>query len=685
MIKKVFQVNQRGRIKWFFILITLLVVFGAVVDAGAYYNKASDWVANRTNNIVKLPKTKDIPFRLGLDLQGGTHLIYQADMSKVPSGDQVSALEGVRDVIEKRVNAFGVSEPLVQTNVSGDEYRVIVELAGIKDVNQAIEMIGETPLLEFKEESTEGRQLTAEEKTKMTEFNAEAEKKAESVLGKVISGGDFAALAKEYSDDTNTKENGGSLGWISESSDPGIIANVKSLTAGKTSTDLVRASNGFDIYRLNEKRKKTNPFDDKQIEKEVKASHILLCYTGAEGCSKEISKEAAYAKIKEIKAKATPANFATLAKEFSNDPGAANGGDLGWFNKTAMVEPFANTVFAQKVGEISYVVETKFGYHIIWKQGERDMEEYNVSRIFTRTMTEQDLLGAEQNWKNTELTGKNLKRASVQFDPNTSQPQVSLEFDDEGAKFFETITERNVNKQVAIFLDGDIISSPNVNEKITGGKAVISGSFNIKEAKLLAQRLNAGALPVPINLIGQQTVGASLGNESLQTSLKASFIGLIFIAIFMILYYRFAGVLAIISLLVYGILLAMLFKIWPVTITLSGIAGFVLSMGIAVDANVLIFERLKEELRNGKPLSLAIREAFNRAWPSIRDGNLSTLITCFILIQMSTSTVKGFAITLGLGIVVSIFAAIVFTRLLFELLPIAWFENNKWLVGAVKK
>ncbi|MBU4217113.1 protein translocase subunit SecD [Patescibacteria group bacterium] len=685
MIKKVFQPSQRGKVWRSFILVTLLVIFAAVIDAGAYYNRATDWVAGKTHNVVQLPKTKEIPFRLGLDLQGGTHLVYQADMSKVPSGDQVVALEGVRDVIEKRVNAFGVSEPLVQTNSSGGDYRVIVELAGIKDVNQAIKMIGETPLLEFKEEGTEAPQLDKAGQDKIDTFNKEAEKRAESVLGKVISGGDFAALAKEFSEDTNTKDNGGDLGWINESTDPGIVAKVKDMTVGKTSSDLVRAANGFDIYKLEEKRKKTNPFDDKQIEKEVKASHILICYTGSEGCTKEISKEAAYAKIKEIKAKATPKNFASLAKEYSNDPGAANGGDLGWFGKAAMVEPFSDAVFAQKVGEISFVVETKFGYHIILKEGERESYEYKVSRIFTRSMTPQDVAGTDKNWKNTELSGKNLKRASVQFDPNSNQPQVSLEFDEQGAKFFEDITARNVNKQVAIFLDGYVISSPNVNEKISGGKAVISGSFNIQEAKLLAQRLNAGALPVPINLVGQQTVGASLGNESLRTSLRAGVIGLIFIAVFMILYYRFAGILSVISLFVYGVLLLAIFKIWPVTMTLSGIAGIVLSMGIAVDANVLIFERLKEEMRSGKPLSMAIRESFNRAWPSIRDGNLSTLITCFVLIQLSTSTVKGFAITLGLGVVVSMFSAIIFTRLLFDLLPVSWFENNKWLVGAVKK
>lgn len=249
---------------------------------------------------------------------------------------------------------------------------------------------------------------------------------------------------------------------------------------------------------------------------------------------------------------------------------------------------------------------------------------------------------------------------------------------------FADITERNVGKPVAIFLDGFIISQPTVNEKITGGKAVISGRFNIQEAKLLAQRLNAGALPVPIKLINQQTVGASLGKASLNSSLVAGIVGLIIVAVFMLFVYRLPGFMAVISLIFYGILILFLFKVWPVTLTLAGLAGFILSIGMAVDANVLIFERLKEELCSGSVLEIALKNAFDRAWPSIRDGNVSTLITCFILIQFSTSIVKGFAITLGLGIIISMFSAIVITRLLLKLIPENWLENKVWLIGSIK-
>ena len=230
-------------------------------------------------------------------------------------------------------------------------------------------------------------------------------------------------------------------------------------------------------------------------------------------------------------------------------------------------------------------------------------------------MTAQDVTGSEAQWKNTELTGKNLKGASVQFNSNSSYPEVSLEFDAEGAKMFEDITARNINKPVAIFLDNYAISTPTVNEKITGGKAVISGKFGVEEAKLLAQRLNAGALPVPIELINQSTVGATLGNTSLLASLKAGLFGFLLVALFMIIIYRFPGFLSVIALSFYGILVLAIFKLLSITLTLAGLAGFILSIGIAVDANVLIFERLKEELRKDKPLPTALAESFNRAWP----------------------------------------------------------------------
>ncbi len=660
--EKIFRFTERRRVVQAFVLIMLLVFVAGLVDFGAYYNRAVDWLGDKTAGAVVLPKTKVFPFRLGLDLQGGTHLVYEADMSQIDPADRASALEGVRDVIERRVNAFGVSEPIVQTNrTASGEYQVIVELAGVKDVSEAIKMIGETPLLEFKEQAEGEPKLTDEEQKKLDEYNKKAEEKAQEVLGKALKGGDFAALAREYSEDASTKDKGGDLGWVTEDQRKDLVETAKKLKKGQVS-DLIVTDDSYEIIKLEDKRVKTNPFDNKP-EKEVKAAHILICYQGAERCNSDLTKEEAYKKIKEIKAQATPQNFKELARKYSDDPTAKqNGGELGWFGRGKMVKPFEDTVFNQKVGTISYIVETKFGYHIIYKEDERPIEEYKLRHIFIRKLKPSDIIGDKPNWKNTELTGKYLKRATVQFDPKTGAPQVALEFDSEGAKLFEDITSRNVGKQVAIFLDGYVISAPTVNEKITGGKAVISGKFNLKEAKLLARRLNEGALPVPIKLVSQQTVGASLGHRSVQDSLRAGLIGLVLVALFMIVVYRLPGFISVLSLLVYGILVMAIFKLWPVTLTLAGVAGFVLSIGMAVDANVLIFERLKEELAKGKPVGVAIEEAFLRAWPSIRDGNVSTLITCFILIQFSTSIVKGFAITLGIGVLVSMFSAIIVTK-----------------------
>ncbi len=685
IVQKIFEPSARGKIWRIFILIIITTVFAGLVDGSVYYNQVVDKISAKTGQAVQLPKMKEIPFRLGLDLQGGTHLIYQADMSQIDAVDRNSALNGVRDVIEKRVNVFGVSEPLVQTNISGDDYRIIVELAGIKDVNKAIKMIGETPLLEFKEQDDSPRTLTDEEKTNLDEFNTKAKNKAIEILGKVVSGGDFSTLAKEFSEDTQSKDNGGELGWITAVDYPQVVEVVKDFEAGETTKELVEASNGYEIFKLNDKRFKKNPFDETQIEKEVKAAHLLLCYDGIDGCSNGLSKEEAYSKIKKLKAEATPANFSKLVKENSTEPGAdSTGGELGWFGRGKMVKPFEDTVFSQKVGTISYVVETKFGYHIIYKEAEREIKEYNVSHIFIPTMSERDIIGDQNNWKLTKLTGKNLDRARVSFNPNDNTPEVSLEFDAEGSKLFEDITGRNVNKPVAIFLDGEAISTPNVNQKISGGRAVISGKFNIKEAKILAERLNAGALPVPISIITQQTVGASLGKASLSASLKAGIIGLLIVALFMILYYRLPGLLAVISLLFYGLVMLAIFKLLPVTLSLSGMAGLILSIGMAVDANVLIFERLKEEFYNGKPASIAIRDAFIRAWPSIRDGNISTIITSFILYVFTTSVVKGFAITLGIGVIISMISAIYVTKNFLEVFVSDKMAEKAWLFGYKK-
>lgn len=552
------NISSRKKIWLLFIFIVILALFTGLVD----YPKIPDsWPLASFFN-------KFYP-HLGLDLQGGTHLIYQADMSQIQSGDKSSALEGVRDVIERRVNAFGVSEPVVQT---ASNYRLIVELAGVKDVNQAIKMIGETPLLEFKEEGAQqasSTPLSGKELEEVNKYNEEAKKKAEEINKKALTGEDFAQLAKEYSEDPGTKDKGGDLGW--------------------------------------QKRGVFIPEFDKAIFDDLKKG--------------EITKEP---------------------------------------------------------------VLTQFGYHIIKKideRGEGDNEEVLASHILISIKSTENK-AAEPEWINTSLSGKHLKRADVQFDPNSGAPNVSLEFNSEGKDLFKKLTEKNVGKRIAIFLDGGIITAPVVNEVIPEGKAVITGNFTLPEAKQLKQRLNAGALPVPINLISQQTIGATLGNIYMQKSLIAGIIGLIAVAFFMIVYYRLPGLLSIIALGIYSLIALAIFEISPITLTLAGIAGFILSIGMAVDANVLIFERMKEELRLGKPLSFAIEEGFRRAWLSIRDSNFSSIITCIILAWFGSSIIKGFAITLAIGILVSMFSAITTTRTFLRLIGIQRMEKYLWLFGA---
>jgi protein-export membrane protein SecD len=378
------------------------------------------------------------PFRLGLDLQGGAHLVYNADVGAIPSGDANEAMQGLRDVIERRINAFGVSEPVVQTEKSGSQNRLIVELAGVFDINQAIQAIGETPFLEFR---------------------------------------------------------------------------------------------------------------------------IL-------------------------------------------PPGLSES---------------ATTTFASFVP--------------------------------------------------TPLNGRYLKRAVLNFDQTSSFPSIGLEFNSEGSALFEKLTESQVGKPLAIFLDGVPLSAPVVREKISGGQAQITGDFSVDDARQLVRRLNAGALPVPISLISQQSVQSTLGSEALLRSLRAGVYGTIAVMIFMIGWYRLPGLIAVLALGVYSSLVLALFKVIPVTLSSAGIAGFILSIGMAVDANILIFERMKEELREGKSLDVAMTEGFRRAWTSIRDSNVSSLITSVILYYFGTSVVRGFALTLFIGIVVSMFTAITASRLFLRSLP----------------
>ena len=294
-----------------------------------------------------------------------------------------------------------------------------------------------------------------------------------------------------------------------------------------------------------------------------------------------------------------------------------------------------------------------------------------------------DISDNPEEWARTGLTGKNLDSAAVEFDPQSGRPVISLQFDGEGASLFEDITKRNVGRPIAVFLDNELLQAPTVQSTIAGGQAIISGDFSIDDAKLIATRLNSGALPVPIRLIGQQTVGATLGESYLEKSVLAGLIGFLAIFLFMIIFYRLPGLIASVALTIYILLSLAVFKLLSLTLTLAGIAGFILSIGMAVDANILIFERVKEELRLGKDIKQSLHEGFTRAWLSIRDSNVSTLITTFILGYFGTSIVRGFAVALSVGVILSMFTAITVTRtLLFLFLG----RKNKaltrpWLYG----
>ena len=269
-----------------------------------------------------------------------------------------------------------------------------------------------------------------------------------------------------------------------------------------------------------------------------------------------------------------------------------------------------------------------------------------------------------QVWVSTGLTGKDLTKSTLSTDAS-GQWVVSLEFNAEGSKKFADLTKRLVGKQMAIFFDGELQSAPRVNEAIYGGKAQISGGesgFAYDEAERMVNLLNAGALPVPAQIVEENTVGPTLGADSIAKSQKAGIIGLSIVMLFMILYYRVPGVIADIALVIYSLILFALFKAIPVTLTLAGIAGFILSIGMAVDANILIFERTKEELRAGRNLFTAINSGFDRAFTSIFDSNMTTIITCTILYLLGTNVVKGFALTLAIGVMVSMFSAITVTK-----------------------
>ena len=442
-----------------------IVVLAVVIWLGFFvYDNATNFESTR-------------PFKLGLDLAGGSHLVYEADVSKIDPLEVSELMNVLRDVIERRVNIFGVSEPIVQVERSSfvtDEpiERLVVELPGVTDVTQAVAEIGRTPLLEFKLYDAE---LDAAQQATLSSLNSLAE-----------SGTGTAAIG-------NVRVNG---------------------------------------------------------------------------------------------------------EEITDEP------------------PFVDT----------------------------------------------------------GLTGRFLESAALEFAGGqggqlSNEPLVSVRFTSEGADLFEAITRANVGNRLGIFLDGELLSAPNINEPISGGTAIISGGFTPDEARALAQNLSFGALPVPIELKSTQTIGASLGEEVLQKGLQAGILGFSLVIAFMLLWYRLPGLVAGVALVSYITIMLALFQYIPVTLTAAGLAGFILSLGMAVDANVLVFERMKEEYAAGASSREAARLGFARAWSAIRDGNITSILSAIILFWFGTSLVKGFALVFGLGVVISMFSALVVTRTLLVALP----------------
>ncbi len=616
-------------------------------------------------------KLNEDGFRLGRDLQGGAHLEYQADLSAVEDGQKNQALQGIRDVIERRVNAFGVSEPIVQAVPDRD--RIIVDLAGVFDVSEAIDQIGETPILEFKLPNENVDIDPTEEQQAQIEAAQEMEREsALDILDRALDRENFEELASELSVDEETSVSGGYVGFV-DSTHTVFDGLVQQLVEDGIEEGVVDG-----LYESTSAMHIVNVLSVEE-QQEVEASHILICFEGTTRCEQTRTREEAEVLINEIAGEVTTQNFGEIAAERSDDPTAVNAaGSLGWVAEGQMVEEFNDALFAMRDNRISDVIETDFGFHIIFRQDSRSANAYEIAHIELPWTTLSDIADIDP-WQSTELSGEDIRRASVTQDTYTGGWYILLEFNGEGSEAFATITEQNIGGIMGIFLDGELISAPVIQQAIYGGQASITGSFTLDEAKLLAQRLNAGALPVPIELIAQQTVGPTLGQASLDRSVQAALIGFALVAIFMIAYYRLAGLIAVISLLLYAMINLAVYKWLGVTMTLSSIAGFILSIGMAVDANVLIFERLKEELRSGRDLGTAIDEGFRRAWTSIRDGNLTTLIAAGILFIMSTSFIKGFALTLAIGIIVSMLTAIFVTRVFLKAASEVKVLRAKWL------
>jgi len=712
---------------------------------------------------------QEISERESADADAAVIAALQYQLAGIEEQQQI-VVEAIRTVLERRINALGVSEAVITPSYIGNEKHLLVECPGIVDTQKCIDTVGKTITLEFKEEETEP---TEEHEQTMRGAAAQA------LLRITESGETLAVVGEDLSDDLGVSyiaeqayfadELPEGLGNLMNGKVTGnVLLREGSITARRQNPDettedvqvpgmflievlkgkeprervVQEAARAFALAAEREEGVSYASFTDRELaapidpavsaklrsqpagelsqialgdgtarvlflrsftqgREEVGVSHILLSYADApsplEGVTR--SREEALALINTIKERlARGESFEKIARASSDGPSARAGGALGRKTRAELAPSFAEIAFKTPEGEIAGPVETPFGYHLVRVDSapartpdRATFEDLTVTgenaplraTEIAGRLQRGDVKATEDSvtlrglffsflptgWKDTLLDGKHFRSATVTMNDVTNVPIVRISFDEEGGRLFQELTKKNVGKRIAIFVGGELVTAPVVQQEIVGGNAEISGSQTFEKAKTLAQDLNTGAMPAPIYLAGQRTVEATLGAHALQASLKAALVGTILVMTYMIVFYRVLGLLASFALAVYALLFFAVLKL-PLflfshqyfVLTLAGMAGIILSIGMAVDANVLIFERIKEELRKGKMFRTAAEIGFERAWPSIRDGNASTLITCAILFLVGTSIVRGFAIALSIGILMSMFTAIVITR-----------------------
>lgn len=623
-------------------LVTILVITALIVISGLT-------LGFQNIRLGGFERVSDNPLglKLGLDLQGGSHLVYQTSLEDAlgeriqPTEEQMDSL---RRIIDRRVNETGLGEPVIQ--LLGED-RLLVQLPGVSDPARAKTIIGETARLEFKH-----RQINV---------SVPVELKASSIMSIHI--GEFP--------ETVTDEAGEML-EITENplADlPTSSTEMEQIVATSTADTLVTENNNEVI----EGQSKPDSSDNANFQ-EISFLVIELDDEAAETLDLVI----------ERMIKSTLAYASGLKSQYTVNrlQVSVSGG-----NEVRTVElPLQLVARVPDTNMFAMALITGIGQPIapsIDKTNALFGSEVEFELV--------EIIGAID--EDVGLTGDDLSRAYAGTHQTTGMPIVNIEFNAQGAKRFGELTRDllNTEDRLAIFLDEEELIAPGVNQVITGGSAYIEGrDFTPDRARDISQLLEAGRLPIPIELIQERDVDAILGADSLKKSVLAGTIGLLLVIIFMTLYYRIPGLIAGVALIIYASFVLAVFKLIPVTLTLSGVAAAILSVGMAVDANILIFERMKDELRSGRTLLTSINVGFNRAWPAIRDGNVSTLITCVILFwfadTLGASIVQGFAATLAIGVLISMFSAITISRTLLRLVAtLAISRRTDWFVPVGKK